>query len=670
MAARRKYPFASGSASAPDVTRVLPEVNLANTTKQVVLIFHGTFAPFHLGHLSCIWDAKRLLTQHGFEVIMTVLGCTTEHQLRRNLVVVLRSGEMAMASESFDKFAMFGVCRQTQALGMSSTLVRAQFDTGCIPVDYKASTLALLRSIFPQAVFRSPSRGSEAELTAKKDRAQGIPVIPRDPDTSVPVQKAMPARRPLRNVVPCVSTSATGAASTAGAVPAAAPKPPLVRKRVQLAPRVEQGLGSNAEAAPAASVKPPLKRKRVQLASREQQELGGNGEVSQSSQSCSLAPLPRAQPQPLTISDPLPCSGLPVTERVPADRETRDELMARLRYPGVLKLAPPALAHLGTFFRCVVVPICALMQITPHSLARRNLDPTLRVTYSPATSACKPLSFIMEVEQFMELNQALGHLRLIGYHCVALTIDNLLLADKDPDTCRGLAVKDAFLSVGELISQQLLVGNIVFVVTMLDAHHLVCVARANASVSMGVLAGQVCTVLNSIFRSARSKCHLRQQTISFSVDLGKCIFADGGMQGPHSQELSAERAREQPCCASRFPVLHCSLLDVGDPVADCLQWVLKKKTAGAAPRIPPVNSNLRALVRLWMVMAAEQRILVAGVLLVHIADDWGVSIRECVETICSPSVSDSLVTIFVYAALPPPGRSTFNWLRLMIQGHA
>eukprot|EP00971_Amphidinium_carterae_P136990 2714720-Amphidinium_carterae.1 len=721
MAGRRQYPFAGTASAMHGASAVgMAEVNLTSTTNKVVLVFHGTFAPFHLGHLSCIWDAKQLLSRHGFEVIKTVIGCTNEHQMRRKLspspvveqlaspslrsqvarallddhqvedvqvemvafktgdllslqvahipdaihvhlvgsdvqlkpsprtIVVLRAKKVVTESESFDKFTMFGVCRQTSALGMSSTSVRAHLEAGCIPVDYKASTLELLRSIFPQALFRSPSRGRESEITADQDRAQGIPVIPRSAASSGPVQKAMPVRRPPHVVTPSAGSTDAAPVVVVGAPPAGAHKPPLPRKRAQLASRDGRTTHNDAPVAKAGD-KPPLKRMRVHLVSHYQQDVTTSGVVP-GSQPCDRAPLPRAQQKPLTLSDPLPVGGLPVNERMSDAVALRAELMGHLQMPGAIKMAPPVRAHLGTFFRCVVLPICALLRIMPYLLVRRNLDPMLRVMYSPMTCVSKPLSLIMEVDQFMELNQALGHLRFIGYHYVALTINDLFVADKDHDTCRGMAVRDLFLSIGELVSQQLMVGDIIFTVTMLDAHHLVCVARARASVSLSVLAGQVITILNSIFKSARSNEHLRQQTISFSVDLSKCIFADGGMLSPHSCSSARELAHGQSVGARPFPVLHYSRAEAGDPIADCLQWVIRQGPADTVPKGPVMNANLRAIVRLWMVMAVEQRILVAGRLLVDIADNWETSVRDCIETLCSPEVPELFVTVFVYAA--------------------
>eukprot|EP00971_Amphidinium_carterae_P197783 3925412-Amphidinium_carterae.1 len=676
MMLRRSYPFAAGcpNQAACSDDRALPEVCLPAINKQITLVFHGTFAPFHLGHLACIWDAKRLLTQHGYEIVTTVVGCTNENQVRKKLgatplveqlvssqvrsriasallcdhqvenvrvesagfrtgdllslhvahistsmhvhivgsdvqlkssprtIVVLRSESLTHIPESLDEFAMFGVCKQTQALGSSSTAVRRHLAVGCIPVDYKASTLSLLRSIFPQAVFRSPSRGSEAEVTAAKDREQCIPVIPASTATSsAPVQKAMPARRPVH-----LSSASTAASAMSTTACQATTKPPLKRKRAQLAPRVESVAAS------------------------------------------SRAPLPRMRPQPLTLDGPLHCHGPPAAVLSEVE-SAHNELLAGLQCRGTLKLAPPAFAHLGTFFRCVVVPICLLMKIVPHSLARRNLDPTLRVEYSPATAACKPLSLLMEVEQFMELSRALGHLRFIGYYYVALTIENLLLLDKDPDTCRGLAVKDIFLNAAELLSQQILFGNVIFTVTMLDAHHFVCIARASTSVSMGVLAGQVCTVMDSVFRAAQTAPHLHQQRISFSVDLGKCLLAEGGMQQPRTATDSMHRLSGDQSCVGSHPILFRSDAESGDPVADCVQWVLYK-SADTVMSAPLANHTLRTLVRLWMVMAAEQRIQVAGVLIGQVAYDWQISVRECVEWLCAVNVSDFYVTIFAYAA--------------------
>eukprot|EP00971_Amphidinium_carterae_P130437 2583983-Amphidinium_carterae.1 len=52
---------------------------------RVTLIFHGSFAPFHHGHLSCTHDAVQLVKSKDLTVVSTIVACTTEQQLRCKL---------------------------------------------------------------------------------------------------------------------------------------------------------------------------------------------------------------------------------------------------------------------------------------------------------------------------------------------------------------------------------------------------------------------------------------------------------------------------------------------------------------------------------------------------------------------------------------------------------
>eukprot|EP00971_Amphidinium_carterae_P063145 1249602-Amphidinium_carterae.1 len=50
-----------------------------------VLIFHGSFAPFHLGHRSALATAVRFLLDHSVCLKKAVIACTTEKQLARKV---------------------------------------------------------------------------------------------------------------------------------------------------------------------------------------------------------------------------------------------------------------------------------------------------------------------------------------------------------------------------------------------------------------------------------------------------------------------------------------------------------------------------------------------------------------------------------------------------------
>eukprot|EP00971_Amphidinium_carterae_P169646 3361274-Amphidinium_carterae.1 len=350
----------------------------------------------------------------------------------------------------------------------------------------------------------------------------------------------------------------------------------------------------------------------------------------------------------LTISGPLPCQGLPVRCSATADLppELTEAVRTRLQSPGVMKFAPPAYAHLGTFFRFVVAPVCHLLQISPQSLVRRNLEPELRVPYVPRLTLGAPMSLVMEVDQFMEFRHVLGHTRHLEYHYVALTIDNLVIAGKDRDTTRGMAIHAFFMQLATAINDRLLVGSVALAIAMMDAHHLVCICRAPTSVSMNVLAGQVCTILNSLFQEARSTPATRAQRITFAVDAGKSVFVQGGMPDAHLPTSTPDVCQEH---VGSFPLLYSPPADSTDQVADCLNWTLRQ-SRHAQYSLPLSASAIRTIARLWLGMTVKQGILVAGVLITQLAGQWQLSIDATIQHICACDADDLLVIIFVYAA--------------------
>eukprot|EP00971_Amphidinium_carterae_P330270 6463214-Amphidinium_carterae.1 len=283
---RRPYPFKGVDPMQSEERRLNSGASAAqqsdacsSTPSQVLLLFHGSFAPFHHGHVACIMDSVQLMRTHGFAVRQTIVACTHDWQLRKKIgvadpfeplvpasaririinaviadsaladvrvmeegfrsgdilsahlagsenmmhvhvvgsdvqmkpsprtIVVLRTTGSSGGAGSFDSFNMSGWCVQTHALGMSSTAVRAHLVAGTIPIEYVASSLAVMRSLFPSAVFRSPSVGTEAEISAKKrqqESAIGAIGVVRSSSAAVkaPASSAPPAEVVLAKAMP------------------------------------------------------------------------------------------------------------------------------------------------------------------------------------------------------------------------------------------------------------------------------------------------------------------------------------------------------------------------------------------------------------------------------------------------------------------------------------
>eukprot|EP00971_Amphidinium_carterae_P320913 6378915-Amphidinium_carterae.2 len=96
----RRYPFAKATASGEQGTS-----NMARSSHQaagveedtsppkLMLVYHGSFCPFHPGHLATYQSADRFLSKRGMQIVKVIIGFTTEKQVRRKV------GESNMESD-------------------------------------------------------------------------------------------------------------------------------------------------------------------------------------------------------------------------------------------------------------------------------------------------------------------------------------------------------------------------------------------------------------------------------------------------------------------------------------------------------------------------------------------------------------------------------------------
>eukprot|EP00971_Amphidinium_carterae_P319863 6357947-Amphidinium_carterae.2 len=88
--AKRPYPFGPFQQDTQTSVPNVGDSDIVNDNQQVqsrniTLIFHGSFAPFHHGHISCIRDATHLVERYGHRVVKCIVACTTDHQLRKKV---------------------------------------------------------------------------------------------------------------------------------------------------------------------------------------------------------------------------------------------------------------------------------------------------------------------------------------------------------------------------------------------------------------------------------------------------------------------------------------------------------------------------------------------------------------------------------------------------------
>eukprot|EP00971_Amphidinium_carterae_P326070 6456680-Amphidinium_carterae.1 len=547
-APKRPYPFAS---QRPSHQKDLPGI---------LLVYHGSFAPFHIGHVSCVMDVWALLRSHGFIVHRTILGCTTAKYVRKkhsgsetftdpglraqimqavvqdcelqNIVVdhagyssadalawkhrdnaltevflvgsdlmkrpphrtiiVLRADEDDESVARLDASSISGTCTQKSARGLSSTQVRALLAQGQVHDAYGPLATDILARIasgqpIQAPVGGQPERGVPHPPGTAAGSRDAVMIAPVVVDAPVPA-KAMPQKKKKH-----------------------------ARVEIEVIPDQNDQKNSSEPLAPtrqdAHGCREPLKRKRaaVHIDRPPLQRRRGAAAIR-------LDPVQDLRQQP------------PQQHAVPVQANTPDDPAHKLRVPGRMKFSPPAFSHLGAFHRTVVVPIARLLGVVPTLTSRRNGEEEIRVDYIPLAGPVEPLSLFLEVEQFLELSRALGHASIVPHHYIAFTVVNFLIVDRDLDTIRGQHVKRLFTDATLHVSTKCMFGDVVFAVTMYDAHHYVCVVRALPGTNVDTAAGQIGQMLTEYFAAHHG---YPGDGISFAVDQGKCCIVHGGMRGDH-----------------------------------------------------------------------------------------------------------------------------------------
>eukprot|EP00971_Amphidinium_carterae_P136899 2712609-Amphidinium_carterae.1 len=511
MAPRRAYPLADPTVAGTEKRDVV---------RRISLIYHGSFAPFHLGHASCLLDAQQLLRSHGFEVCRMVLGCTTPKYVRKK-----HHGSEMFTDPRLRAELMQAVLTD---IGMDTVIVDFEGHSSADALAWKYRDASMTEVFLVGSdIMKRPSwhtiivlrSTDEDEQVAKLDietisgtcsqkSARGLSSTQiRELLTQGQVHSEYGALSAaiLQRIADGHHTSQAATVQTAcldaPAVAKAMPRKKPVRvavKPVTIQDGVIRGEGLPCPGSSSAmDDRPPLKRK-------------------------------RAAPPQVTDERP-PLRRCRASDPATSCRGEADPLR-RLKVPGCLKFASPAFTHLATFHRMVIVPITKMLRLVPTLTARRNGDPEIRVQYVPLASRTPPLSLFMEVEQFLELSHALGYAAIIPHYYLAFTVNNFAVADRDLDTSRGQRVMSMFIDGTTHASSNCPFGDIIFSVTMHDAHHYVCIVQALTAANMGIVAGRVSQLLNEFFAT---HYNYPDNIISFTLDNEKCCLVQGGMREDH-----------------------------------------------------------------------------------------------------------------------------------------
>eukprot|EP00971_Amphidinium_carterae_P172559 3420534-Amphidinium_carterae.1 len=474
--APRRYPFAQQQADPP----------------QVALIYHGTFAPCHKGHIATIASAHASVELAGARVVKTVIGFTTEKSARRKFCF----------PELYPASARADIAREVVA---DSGFEFIEVD----PVECSASEVLAARyrtdNIAAVFVLGSDVKAyTSASHTFIVGRGKG--------EVSVAPFSLLNFRGACNQVSDFgLSSSEVRRSLMDGIIPA--------------------HYGTRAASA--------LSDVALGRLLREGQDGGQAGGAGGSSRARNTDALPKPMPKKRRRSDvvstqrppihdvELPEQILPPTANAPASTARSTEATTNragttcaqgariivkpenlvgppdgfLSRPGVLKFAHPRFSHLGSFFRDCVQPICALLGVTPCALARRGRSEPLRVSFVPCEEKDAPVySAVMDVLSIDELQKAFSQIagNLLSCMYVAANFENLQLSDMDPDSNSGRKVRALLAEAAEHLHRTCLVGAVPVSLTLFDAHHHVFAVRPfHAHLPISGVAAEVIHVFNS-----------------------------------------------------------------------------------------------------------------------------------------------------------------------------
>eukprot|EP00971_Amphidinium_carterae_P340784 6479260-Amphidinium_carterae.2 len=639
---KRPYPFAGIEVTTP------PEWQRVN------LVFHGSFAPFHYGHVSCLRDAVRLLEQNHLEVCTVVVGTTTAKQLRRKgveskefsdprnrarLIKAVLEDEKLLDIQveedghSASAALAWKYCsdesKSTNVYLMGSDLIkRPSYCTIMVHRVDEGGDVATWfnRNNLSGVCMQTCSIGSSSTATRERFARGEIPEEYKENarrvlgqllthpaivgnfvrqeghvDDPHPKAKPMPRRRATTPAASsgdvwagAIEVRAGDTATTTGTP--SQQRPPLPRRSGVI------DLVGAATMEQTPDERPPLQRRRRNHCTTEQQPrddvvVVGDGYVPPVTQ------IPEQNPHPAQAAD----------------------IQARMSRDGCLKFAHPLYSHLGTFYRNVIVPVCSLCQVRPMTTSRRSHDDHIRVEYTPSPAMQVPFTIFATLEEYMDLRHALGCLP-VAYYYIALTIDNFLILDKDKDSSRGIYVRDLFTKAVKQIKERCVAATAVFAVVMYEAHHFVCVLRPVVHDDLPLVSTQVCTAMNNIFREARGRDGRPGQVITFEVDFEKCLMVQGGMNAVVRTQVRSGRRLSTRFVASQ---------EENDPLMSCVAWILDRH-GYKAHRGHNAGEHIRTIAQAWARRAHKQQWLCAGSTIFGLAEDEGCEVQEYLEQHWNP----------------------------------
>eukprot|EP00971_Amphidinium_carterae_P261620 5190162-Amphidinium_carterae.1 len=538
----RRYPFAktnlgatAASSSAPPTTstpsktatktRVGCKLEEHQSSPHIALVFHGSFAPFHLGHYHTALSAVRFFEHRNVKVDSVHIGFTTDKQLRRKLgenpftkedyrpsvarsvlkdmgdrIMQVDANPVGAASDLEHRHVDSAKKRCIHIMGSdlqkrpsdSSIIVLRTFDdiagnheyldvrtwrAVCAQVGYVGLSATEVRAGLEQGnIHESYGPAAKAVLQDRirvppQDRAEreeeGTPAPPQ------PKSKAMPRRRPKVKCEP-------------------RPQGVVLRPAVCATPQLVEA--------------PQQPQQPLQAT-----ETGGTPEGGQITTS-TLTPLELE----IVTRTTKAVGGAKIIASVPKD----------LSFPGVLKMAGPRVLNLSTYWEHCVTPLGQLLRITPFSVTRRSGDGSVRLAYVPSQPPFVPTTTFSTAARYQDLCDLLDTMgrTVIPFQYLPFFLCGVSGSDMDTETYRGLSVKKMISETVIYADRHCLLARIRSAILVSDLTCLVVLASPLYSIGALDLAREIATLLNGRlhhYRSAEGVDPL-QHTLCFAIDEASC----------------------------------------------------------------------------------------------------------------------------------------------------
>eukprot|EP00971_Amphidinium_carterae_P352082 6492416-Amphidinium_carterae.2 len=539
--ARRPYPFGPHAEVSSNLQQQVPsETSAAPRQDDVIaaiLVYHGSYAPMHLGHRECLLTALRFLALKNVYIERAIVGFTTakyvqdktsdgdfsDVQLRFRIATeVLSSDVDSVHPITIDPAAYTSAyaCAQKHLVLGSKVIYLVGSDLSVRPpreTMVVTRTSADLCSGFKEFFNHDKLSGlclqkSVLNVTSTKVRAVlSQRRMPRfySPAARAMIQKALGWTCPKK--APCLT-----------------PAPEQNAEQLAVDP-----------SASASSVTPvPPSAVLVPAAS-----------VAQSGTS-HKAPLPRRKRTAAIVFDttandvPLECDARPPLKRrfpsagpahasgpTPADIHVPAPPQAfMLSSPGIMKLQPPLLSSIRYYWAMTVVPLCSMLEVQPFLLSRRGKEYGMRVSYVPQRGPAPPEVIFAAPPDIDELARNLYQVadRLVFCACLSYVVGGVAVPDCDPDTVRGRSVRTAFCDIIQHCAKRTMLCSIRAAFVLLHDAQLIMFVKPLYIASASVLADDVLELLRGPLAAWQTGSGAISANISIAVSAERTVYITGG----------------------------------------------------------------------------------------------------------------------------------------------